>query len=129
MGPRLSDWRSRLDAVLRDPRPFAWGASDCCLFAARCVEAMTGVDLAAPYAYGDAREAAVLLEQHGGVEGIATASLGAPKGALFAFPGDIVLVEAPRPMLGVCVGHRVAVQGSVGIEYVPLSSARKAWGV
>ena len=129
MGTRVADWRQRLDAVLRDPRPFAWGQSDCCMFAARCVQAMTGVNLAADYLYSTELEAARILRAAGGVEGIATKALGEPKGGLFALPGDVVMVEAPRRMLGVCIGHHVAVQGGEGIEYVPLSGAMTAWTV
>ena len=48
---RLPDWRSRLtvhlDTVARDA--FSYGSHDCALFAAGCVQAMTGVDLAARY--------------------------------------------------------------------------------
>jgi len=129
MGPRLSDWRSRLDAVLRDPQPFAWGASDCCLFAARCVAAMTGVDFGAHYQYRDEFHAGKIMRAYGGIDGIATKHLGPAKGALFALPGDVVMVESPRRMLGVCIGHRIAVQGKEGIEYLPLSAALMAWSV
>lgn len=129
MGQRLADWRQRLDAVLRDSRAFAWGDSDCCTFAARCVCAMTGANYAASYHRHDEFHAGRIVRSYGGVDGIATKHLGPSKGALFALPGDVVLVEAPRQMLGICVVHRVAVQGGAGVEYVPLSAALAAWSV
>jgi hypothetical protein len=48
---RYSDWEERL-AVYRDrveEEPFVWGTHDCALFAAGCVNAMTGVDPAAAF--------------------------------------------------------------------------------
>jgi hypothetical protein len=45
---RRTDWRARLTAELRNwkDRPFEYGRADCALFAAACVKAMTGTDLA-----------------------------------------------------------------------------------
>jgi len=49
--PRRPDWRARLATYLADlaGRRFRPGRHDCALFAAGAVEAMTGVDLAAPW--------------------------------------------------------------------------------
>jgi hypothetical protein len=59
---RLPNWRVRLDDYLDsiDGAPFEWGVLDCSLFASGCIEAMTGVDLAAETrgTYNDARSAA-----------------------------------------------------------------------
>lgn len=43
---RVSDWRSRLVAVVHEweNRPFVWGETDCACFAAECVRAVTGAD-------------------------------------------------------------------------------------
>lgn len=48
---RRKDWRSRLGEKIEELRrqPFVPGSRDCALFAADCVEAMTGVDLAASF--------------------------------------------------------------------------------
>lgn len=122
-------WERRLDAVLRDAGPFAWGVSDCCRFAGRCVAAIRGHDPSERWQYSDAAGARRLLREHGGILGLATLALGQPKRGLLAGRGDVVLVRAPRRMLGVCLGHVVAVQGRAGVEYAPLSAALVAWSV
>jgi hypothetical protein len=129
MGPRLVDWEARLDAVICDDRPFEWGASDCCKFAARCVGAIVGKDPSERWQYADEFGAGRILRQYGGVEGIATFVFGPEKDPLRAGRGDVVLVEAPRRMLGVCLGHIVAVQAEHGVEFVPLSGVLKAWSI
>ena len=54
-------WRQQLDALIasRMAAPFAWGAHDCCLFAADAVLAQTGEDPAAEFrgTYASAAEA------------------------------------------------------------------------
>lgn len=129
MGPRLDGWERRLDAVIIEDRPFEWGKSDCCKFAARCVNAIVGTDPSERWQYADEFGAGRILRQYGGVEGIATFVFGEPKDAMSANRGDVVMVEAPKRMLGVCIGHLVAVQGGHGVEFVVLSSALKAWSI
>lgn len=48
---RLHDWPERLSKTIAAARgtPFAYGRHDCCIFAADCVEALTGIDLAADW--------------------------------------------------------------------------------
>lgn len=48
---RLPNWRSKLHAVVEERRrlPIEYGVNDCAIFAADCVLAMTGEDLAADY--------------------------------------------------------------------------------
>lgn len=133
MGPRLTrlpQWRARLEAAIAVIRPFRWGESDCCLMAADLIRAMTGCDLAAAVRgkYHCAREALSILGAQG-VAGIATEHLGQPILATLARDGDVCLVHMPRPMLGVCVGSRIVLQGAVGAEYVPLDRAVCAWRV
>lgn len=47
---RFPDWRERFAAfiTLRRARPFDWGESDCCLFAADGARELVGEDFAAP---------------------------------------------------------------------------------
>ena len=71
---RHIDWLPRLSDYIKANRnkPFVWGERDCMLFAAGCVEAMTGNDLAAPFrgTYSTAREALEFLKKNGGTTGI-----------------------------------------------------------
>jgi len=129
MGSRVNGWEQRLDAVLADSRPFVWRESDCCTFVARCVDAITGSDPSAPYRYVDAFGAGRILRRYGGIEGVANKCFGTSKPALCAARGDVVMVDAPQRMLGICAGHLIAVQGAQGVEYMPLSAGLMAWGI
>lgn len=48
---RRLNWHQHLAQTLQAAmtRPFSWGEHDCCLFAADCVQAVTGVDVAADF--------------------------------------------------------------------------------
>lgn len=129
MGSRVIGWEQRLDAALADSRPFAWRESDCCTFAARCIEAVTGGNPAASMQYVDWFGAGRILRRYGGVEGVATKLFGPSKPALCAGRGDLVMLDKPHRMLGICAGHLIAVQGAQGVEYCPLSSGIMAWSI
>ena len=44
--------------------------------------------------------------------------------------GDVVLISYQgADAMGVCVGSEVAALGSKGMEFVPLSTIKKAWGI
>ena len=47
---KLQDWQLRFEAFIKERQtlPFAWGTNDCAVFAADCVQALTGVDVALP---------------------------------------------------------------------------------
>jgi hypothetical protein len=70
---RQVNWQMNLLNVIEaaDKRPFLWGENDCLLFAADCVKAMCGDDLAAAYrgTYNSELTAKkVLLKTHGTLE-------------------------------------------------------------
>ena len=125
----------RLRQLLRDRqfKPFQWGVQDCCLFAADAVHAQIGVDPAEPLRgrYATDIQAARLLRAAGGVEGIARQVLGDPLPApLLACQGDVVVVEdAGRDVLAVCVGDCLRLPSEHGMALMPLRAARMAWRV
>jgi hypothetical protein len=126
-------WRQQLDALIasRMAAPFAWGAHDCCLFAADAVLAQTGEDPAAEFrvTYADAREALELLTELGGLSAVA-ARAGDPIAALCAQVGDIGLVEHDgRELLAVCAGPVWLVPAEQGLAALPIDSATSAWRV
>lgn len=51
MTERLGDWWERLQATVREweAKPFKYGETDCAMFAAACVFAVRGVDVAATW--------------------------------------------------------------------------------
>lgn len=116
----------------RQNLPFAWGSNDCAVFAADCVLAITGVDVALPAlrAHTTELQAARLLKKYGGVVGIATAALGAPVPVLTAQIGDVVLADAAgRDMLAICNGSTLIAPGPEGLVHLGMGRARVCWRV
>lgn len=126
----------------RERAPFAWGAQDCCLWAADAVHAQLGVDPAEQLRgrYATALQAQRLVHLCGGLEGIARAALGEPlRHASHACVGDVGLLAsqagAEQPpaewphMLAVCVGEWWAHPAAGGLALRPLQGAVFAWRV
>jgi len=67
---KKENWHILMAEYLQSVRhnPFAWGSFDCCMFAADCIKAMSGVDPAAPFrdAYTDAATAITALRAYAG---------------------------------------------------------------
>jgi hypothetical protein len=139
--PRLPDWQVRLFALCaqRHDVPFAWGTSDCALWAADAVLAQTGVDHAAADwrgSYTTGVQAVRRVALAGGLQGIATAALGPAVAPVWAAVGDVVLVHQPeapdatlRDLLAVCMGTSALAQGPHGLVPVPMTAATAAWKV
>jgi hypothetical protein len=130
--PRLPDWPMRLHAlvVAATAKPFAWGAHDCCTWAADAVQAITGIDHAADLrgTYSTQAQAGAVLAQHGGLRGVAGRA-GPAIRPLFARPGDVGLLRDGTPKLAVCAGDCWLVVGTHGLVRKPLQDAALAWGV
>lgn len=144
---RKEDWPARLDAHLRAAfwRPFSWGTHDCCLFACDAIEAMTGVDPAAPFRgrYKSKRGAYAALKRYGGggLEETAdkiTGDLGMPEVApAFAGRGDVALLPVETPdggiidVLGIVGpdGRHVLVAAPEGLARLPVALVRRVWRV
>lgn len=120
-------------------RPFSWGTHDCCAFAARVVEAMTGEDFTIRFnGYDSATVAAEVIAQNGGLEAMVRRCLGEPIPALTAQRGDVCLVQLPIEqagehgplVLGLCDGARVVVaKPPQGVAMLPIRMAVKAWRI
>jgi hypothetical protein len=128
----LSDLRSEIESA--ETRAFAWGDHDCCLFAARCVDAMTGSTMETAWRaeYHDESSAMALLETEGGLQAAVTNRLGSPIRWTHAQRGDLCLMPSPDGMgsLGVCVGAQVVcVAIDRGIHYLPMTSAIACWSI
>ena len=132
---RLPDWQARLVAYLHAARlrPFAYGRHDCSLFAADCVAAMTGHDMAAPWRgrYTTLRGGIRVLRRAGFIDHIAlTASLFPEIPPLSAQPGDLAVVPTDEgPALGVVQGEAVYLLGPTGLGLVSLLLAQRAFRV
>ena len=129
---RLPDWQIRLAALVEDRlhQPFAWGARDCCLWAADAVHAITGVDFGAAYrgAYSTPESAAKVFRQVRGLERLCDGLLGDRVLPILAQPGDVGLVSEPLgDALCVHVGGAWMAQGPAGLVAVDAAHVRQAW--
>jgi hypothetical protein len=133
---RVENWSEVLaDFIANGDRPFCWGEWDCGLFAANCVLAMTGIDIAAEFRgrYKTARGAYRVMR--GDIESVMVNRV-APKHNLaeiapaMAKRGDLCVLDTPLGYaLGVCVGTKVVCTGPDGLAYLPISSALRAWSI
>ena len=133
MTQRLHDWQLRLEACLAErwALPFEWGKQDCCLFAADCVQAITGADWAASFRgqYDSKVSAYRMLVDAGGMEAVAAAALGEQIAPAMAQTGDIGMVEDAGRALVVCGGGNWLGAGLDGLECVAASRVVRAWRV
>lgn len=134
---RLDDWQERLAAAFETARalPFAYGTHDCALFAAYCVDRMTGSALARriaeEHAYADEATATEVLAAGGGLEALVTAYLGEPSPSALCRRGDVMLFShGPAPGLGIHDGQQIiAPREGGGLAGVPTERALKGWRV
>lgn len=128
---RRPDWQARLTAYLAEvrARPFAddW---HCALFAAGGVEAMTGMDLAAPYRgrWTTPRGGLRVLRRSGFADHLALAGVHLPEILPSeAWPGDVAAVD--EGALGIVQGRLVYVLGPSGVGLLPAEAIRRAFRV
>ena len=131
---RRRDWVSRLLETVESAqgRPFAWGQHDCCLFAARCIDAMTdskwAIDL--ELWYWDEATALAYIESEGSIRASVSRRFGDPVPPLLARRGDIVLVDSPiGEAVTVCVGPSLVGAAPSGLTVLPLSAGLCAWRI
>jgi len=137
---RCSDWPERLNAVIEAARhrPFAWGAHDCALFAADAIRAMTGIDPAHDWRgrYHGMRAAVRLKRRSGCTDWL---HLFRTQAARWGLPdiapdraqrGDVVALALPNdPVIGICVGARIAAPGWHGLLFLSRDPALDAWHI
>lgn len=133
---RVPDWRLQLDALIttRLHRPFGWGTNDCALFAADCVLALTGQDLASGLRGLSARQALRHLRSVGGVAALVPDCLTPLPSVAQAAEGDIALIQQPsrglrRWALGVVACGGIIGPARAGLAIAPPGAAVLAWGV
>jgi hypothetical protein len=134
---RKPDWMARLQSAVETAKvlPFSYGLHDCCTFAAYCVDAMTGSELVnrmqREHPYNSEETAYDVIHNVGGLVPLLDLYLPVRRdNALFAAPGDVVIVEDNgRQLVGVLIGHGVAAPGATGLMNLPTSSIQAAWEV
>ena len=128
---RVEHWPEALAEFIESRRitPFQWGKTDCTLFAADAVEAITGVDPAAQYRgnYSDHKGALRLIKDAGSLSALVPLDSIPP---LLAGRGDVVLLDMEgSEALGVHLGRAIAAQGPDGLVFLPVDTIEAAWRV
>lgn len=127
MTRKTDGWQSRLGEYLSETSqtPFAYGVSDCALFSAGAVLAMTGVDLAAEWRgrYKTMRGGLRVLRASGHANHVALAAATFPATDL-PTGGDLAVIETEHgPALGVLQGALIYALRETGIGLLPISAA------
>lgn len=130
---RRQDWASQMARVVLAHRrvPHVWGQTDCCRFAARVVDAMTGsgLELQLRELYDDEASAQALIRFHGSLERAVTALLRQDPLGVRARRGDLVLIEG-GDAVGICDGQYVLAMGPDGIrDQVPRTEILRVWPI
>lgn len=114
--------------------PFDWARNNCGFFCADWILRITGVDPAAPWrgSINNQADADAVIENHGGMRGLAESLMGKAIQPLQARPGDIVLApiaEGTSEGLGICVGPYAAFVGDETLTRINMRDALCAWRV
>jgi len=128
---RLANWRENLESLVqsRQAQPFGWGVSDCCLWAADVVLAITGRDPMAEYRgrYGTERGARRVMRRQR-IEDLVTQRLGPEVSPRLAQPGDVGVIDGGKwPALVARVGGCWMAQGADGLVVIDARRVRVAW--
>lgn len=134
---RIQGWEKRLFDFIasRENAPFVWGEHDCVMFAADCVLAVTGRDVAAAVrgTYSDEAGAARIIARAGGFRALVSRYLMDEINTRFAQRGDVVMIDRGEdsgvPCLAVCVGAHVVAAGQDGLVKRCLTESIAAWRV
>lgn len=111
-------------------RPFEYGVADCCQFARDLVREATGVDYGREWTYASEEEAEVIIEQHGGLEGLVSRYLGEPVGPDDLEVGDLCLVKAPGfESLAAKSGQVAYMPSRAGVRAVSSHRIAKGWAL
>jgi hypothetical protein len=130
---RFFDWEERLAIHIDNcnENTYQLGVWDCALFAADCIKAMTGDDVASDFRekYSDDETMnTVIKESAKGLITLLSKIVGKPCSTYLARRGDIVMDDAG--VIGVCVGSMFySVSESGGLISMSMQHAVRAWRV
>ena len=130
---RLPGWPLRLSAVLLRARRqrFDWTGHNCAVFAADCIDAVTGVrvhDRFAPFMRTERRARAFGPGMPHRVDIILGADRRVPLAQ--AQRGDVLFLNlAGHVAMGVCVGSKAATLAPDGLTFVDMGAAQCAWRI
>lgn len=130
---RVHNWQAQMLAV-RDEnrsRPRIIGEWDCWNFLALHIERITGIDYRSRFPqYTSFEEGQIILDMHGGAEGLLTSLLGNAKPTSFAQRGDAVVADFGEGVSpAVCDGIDSWIVAPNGLESFRTLKALMAWTV
>lgn len=131
---RYADWAPRLNKYITAERdkPFVYGQSDCCTFAAGTVKAMTGVDLMEEFRgkYWDEESANKALLEFGNGRGklyrTLRMKLGRSVRGVYGRKGDVAFHDGS---CGIVLGRYAIFTGSEGYLYIPITKLQRAFRI
>lgn len=135
---RLKNWETELHTYFESCRttPFKWGEFDCCVFAAKCVEILTGENHYAAFdgRYRTERGSLTALKRYGTgeLESTISKSLGEPVAPLLLGRGDIALMQTDgllNQAVAVCWSGFLIQPGTHGLVHMPMQYAVRGWRV
>lgn len=136
MTQRIQGWEQALvtSTASKLRTVWAWGEHDCIIFAADCIKAMTGQDLAEEFRgqYDNEAEAWALLGSIGYEDLGALVSSRLPEiKPRDAMRGDVVLMAGEEgDFVAICDGlTAVGPRAPRGINHNPMTAAKRAWRV
>lgn len=130
---RRENWLEKMWSTIEQHQSttFVWGENDCCLFAAKVVDAMCDSEFEKQLKekYSDQDSAIRYIVEEGGMEIAVSNYLGESKTGR-AQRGDVVLFEgALGETLGICVGSTIAAVSDSGVIYMPRSITICYWTI
>lgn len=124
--------RRRLRQSLRRHarKKFTYGDIDCCLFAAKVVRDVHGVDYAPRYPeYSNLLGATRIIREFGSIHDLVSSTLGDPVPAEEASDGDVVLGDFPEigEAVGIACGGVAWFKVTGNVAPIPLKYCRYSW--
>ncbi len=123
--------KKRLRAVLARiaTNEFKYGVLDCCLFAARMVQASTGIDYSKKFEYSSRKEAQQIIDSYGSITAMLTDLLGEPSSDYG--DGDPVLLDLPGSgeTVGIFCDGKVFVKCLSGVMKIESNNIIRGWAL
>lgn len=110
--------------------PFQWGVLDCCQFAARVAEQITGRDYSEGFEYWSESQAEAIISRSGDLSSLVSAILGQEPVSIEELEvGDPCLVSIPvqGEMMGVFNGRNAIIKMKARAHQVDSSRILKGW--
>lgn len=135
---RKQNWHNALNDCIKEYRnkTFSYGKSDCCLFSADVIKAITNVDVMADIRgkYTTEIEAQKKIKIAGGLEQLLVNI--AKKYELSnieinkAKRGDLIFFDyEDEQFVGICIGEKIISMSKIGVAFISMKHALIAWGI